>query len=98
MKKFHDALKAIYGLKNSGATALLSADGSTLLTDKGAILKRWAEHFNSIDASLIHLYKQIANPQVFDNHRGISPPPPPPPTHCWEDTGKNSVEPPKWSS
>ena len=34
MKKFHDALKTIYGPKSSGATPLLSADGSTLLTDK----------------------------------------------------------------
>ena len=48
MKKFHDALKTIYGPKSSDATPLLSADGSTLLTDKDAILKRWAEHFNSV--------------------------------------------------
>ena len=48
MKKFHDALKTIYGPKSSGAYPLLSADGSTLLTDKDAILKRWAEHFNSV--------------------------------------------------
>ena len=48
MKKFHDALKTIYGPKSSGATPVLSADGSTLLTDKDAILKRWAEHFNSV--------------------------------------------------
>ena len=34
MKKFHDALKTIYGPKSSEATTLLSADGSTLLTDK----------------------------------------------------------------
>ena len=27
---------------------MLSADGSTLLADKEAILKRWAEHFNSV--------------------------------------------------
>ena len=47
MKKFHDALKTIYGPKSSGAT-LLSADGNTLLTDKEAILERWAEHFNSV--------------------------------------------------
>ena len=45
MKKFHYALKTIYGPKRSGATPLLSADGSTLLD---AILKRWAEHFNSV--------------------------------------------------
>ena len=33
MKKIHDELKSIYGPKSSGATTLLSADGSTLLTD-----------------------------------------------------------------
>ena len=48
MTKFHDALKTIYGPKSSGATPLLCADESTLLTDKDAILKRWAEHFNSV--------------------------------------------------
>ena len=48
MKKIHDALKTIYGPKSSGSTTLLSADGSTLLIDKQAILKRWAEHFNSV--------------------------------------------------
>ena len=47
MKKFHEALKTVYGLKSSGATTLLSADGSTLLTDKYAILESWEEHFNS---------------------------------------------------
>ena len=48
MNKFHDALKTIYGPKCSGAIPLLGADGSTVLTDKDAILKRWAEHFNSV--------------------------------------------------
>ena len=48
MKKFHDALKAIYGPKSYGATPLLSSDGSTLLTDKDAILEKWAEYFNSV--------------------------------------------------
>ena len=48
MKKYHDALKTIDGPKSSGAIILFSADGSTLLTDKEAILKRWTEHFNSV--------------------------------------------------
>ena len=39
MKKFHDALKTLYGQKSSGATTLLSADRSTLLTGKEAIFK-----------------------------------------------------------
>ena len=47
-RTFHDALNNIYGPKSSGATTFLSADGSTLLTDKETILKRWAEHFNSV--------------------------------------------------
>ena len=135
----------------SGTTPLLSADGISLLTDKEAILKRWAEHFDGVlnrsssindeainrlpqvecnplldelptisetvkaaviwqgswircntcrdlqsrrssscrelfhimwrkeaipqefkDATIIHLFKRKGNPQVCDNHRGIS--------------------------
>ena len=45
MKIFHDALKTIYGPKSSEATTLLSADGSTLLTDKEAILEKVGRTF-----------------------------------------------------
>ena len=48
LKKFFDALKTVYGLQSSGTTPLLSADGTSLLTDKEAILKRWAEHFDGV--------------------------------------------------
>ena len=48
MKKFFDALKTIHGPQSSGTTHLLSADGTSLLTDKEAILKRWAEHVDGI--------------------------------------------------
>ena len=49
MKKFHDVLKTIYGPKSSRATTTsLSADVSTLLTDKDVIFEKWAEHFNSV--------------------------------------------------
>ena len=157
MKKFFDALKTVYDPQSSGTTPLLSADGTSLLTDKEAILKRWAGHFDSVlnrpssvnddainrlpqvecnllldefpavaetvkaikflssgkapgsdaipaeiykaggtpvakkmtelfhimwrkeaipqefkDASIIHLFKQKGNPQLCDNHRGIS--------------------------
>ena len=48
MKKFFDALKTVYGPQSSGTTSLLSADGTSLLTDKEAILKRWAEHFDGV--------------------------------------------------
>ena len=47
-KKFHDTLKTVYGPQSSRATQLLSGDGRTLLTDKDAIFKRWAEHFDSM--------------------------------------------------
>ena len=48
MKKFFDALKTVYGPQGSGTTPILSADGTSLLTDKEAILKRWAEHFDGV--------------------------------------------------
>ena len=48
MKQFFDALKTVYEPKSSGTTPLLSADGISLLTDKEAILKRWAEHFDGV--------------------------------------------------
>ena len=47
-KRFYDALKTIYGIQTTGSSPLLSADGSTLLTDKAEILRRWVEHFDSV--------------------------------------------------
>ena len=47
MKKFFVALKTVCPL-SSGTTPLLSADGTSLLTDMEAILKRWAEHFDDV--------------------------------------------------
>ena len=48
MKKFFDALKTVYGPQSLATTSLLSADGTSLLTDKEAMLKRWAEHFDGV--------------------------------------------------
>ena len=48
MKMFFDELKTVYGPQGPGTTPLLSADGTSLLTDKEAILKGWAEHFDSV--------------------------------------------------
>ena len=45
MKSLFDALKRVYGPQNLGTTPLLSADGTSLLTDKEAILKIWVDHF-----------------------------------------------------
>ena len=73
-EEFHDAFKAIYGPKNSGTATLLSADGSTLLTDKKAILKRWAEYFNyvlnrpsSINENAINRLPQIECNVLLDD-------------------------------
>ena len=76
MKRFYDALKAVYGPQSSGSSPLLSLDGTTLLTDKKLILERWAEHFNSVlnrpaqinDEAIARL------PQVPINHQLDAPP------------------------
>nr|VZH89068.1 unnamed protein product [Spirometra erinaceieuropaei] len=47
-KNFFSAIKAVYGLPTKGTAPLLSADGSTLLTEKTQILQRWAEHFRGV--------------------------------------------------
>ena len=43
MKKFNDALKTQFW-----SHPTTNADGSTLLTDKDAILEKWTEHFNCV--------------------------------------------------
>ncbi|VDL92908.1 unnamed protein product [Schistocephalus solidus] len=48
MKNFFKAIKAIYGPCIKGSAPLLSSDGTTLLTEKSQILKRWAEHFRNV--------------------------------------------------
>ena len=48
MKNFYNSMKEVYGPTTSGSSPLLSADGSTLITDKEKILERWVEHFDSI--------------------------------------------------
>ena len=70
MKKFFDALKTIYGHQTSRTTPLLNADGTSLLTDKEAILKRWAEHFDGVlnrpssinDEAINRLPQVVCNP------------------------------------
>ena len=48
MKTFYDGLKEVYGSTTSDVSPLLSADGSTLITDKEKILDRWAKYFDSV--------------------------------------------------
>nr|VZH99100.1 unnamed protein product [Spirometra erinaceieuropaei] len=47
-KNFFSAIKVVYGPPTKGTAPLLSADGSTLLTEKTQILQRWAEHFRGV--------------------------------------------------
>ncbi|KAL8606716.1 hypothetical protein ACOMHN_055391 [Nucella lapillus] len=72
IKRFYDALKAVYGQQSSGSSPLLSADGSTLLTDKKQILERWAKHFDSMlnqpavinDEAIARLPKVVINTEL----------------------------------
>nr|VZI28997.1 unnamed protein product [Spirometra erinaceieuropaei] len=47
-KNFFSVIKTVYGPPTKGTAALLSADGSTLLTEKTQILQRWVEHFRGV--------------------------------------------------
>ena len=48
MRAFYEALKAVYGPSHQIQAPQRSLDGSTLLTDKEAILQRWSEHFEGL--------------------------------------------------
>ena len=47
-KKFFDERKTIYGPQSSGIHQRFSADGTSLLTYKEAVLKRRTDHFNGV--------------------------------------------------
>ena len=48
MLAFYEALKAVYGPLHQIESPLHSSGGSTLLTDKEAILQRWSEYFEGL--------------------------------------------------
>ena len=48
MKNFYDGLKEVCGSTICGSSPLLSAEGSTVITDKEKILERWAENLDSV--------------------------------------------------
>ena len=64
---FCKALKAVYGLTHWVQSPLHSVDGQVLFTDKGCILSRWSEHFQSLfsadcvvlDPAVLHLPQQL---------------------------------------
>ena len=47
-RSFFETLKALHGPSHQIQAPLRSADGSTLLTDKDAIMHRWSGHFSSL--------------------------------------------------
>ena len=47
-KRFYDGLKAVYGNQSCGTTPIMSADGTTRITNRSEILNRWAEHFHDV--------------------------------------------------
>nr|VZI32488.1 unnamed protein product [Spirometra erinaceieuropaei] len=48
LKNFFSVINAVYGPPTKGTAPLLSANGSTLLTENTQILKRWAEHIRGV--------------------------------------------------
>ena len=66
MRAFHEALKAVYGPSHQIQAPLRSSDGSTLLTEKEAILQRWSEHFEGLfsDRSTVQESSVAKIPQV----------------------------------
>ena len=48
MHAFSDALKAVYGPSHQVQAPLCSSFGSSLLTDKEAILQRWSALFEGL--------------------------------------------------
>nr|VZI17359.1 unnamed protein product [Spirometra erinaceieuropaei] len=47
-KNFFSVIKAVYGPPTKDTAPLLSADGSSLLTEKTQILQQWAGHFQDV--------------------------------------------------
>ena len=66
MRAFYEALMAVYGPTHQIQAHLRSSDGSTLLTDKEAILQRWSEHFEVLfsDRHTVQESSQAKIPQV----------------------------------
>ena len=69
LKELLLALKAVYGPQSSSTFPLLNVDGPALITDKPAILNRWAEHFSAVLNSPAYINAEtIARlPQVETN-------------------------------
>ena len=66
MRAFYESLKAVYGPSRQIQAPLRPSDGSTLLTDKEAILQRWSEHFEGLfsDRRIVQESSLAKIPQV----------------------------------
>ena len=74
MKSFYNALKEVFGPTPSGASPLLSADGTIQITHRVKILDRWAEYFQGVlnspsvinDAAISRLPQILINTSLDD--------------------------------
>ena len=75
-KRFYDALKEAYGPQSSSTSPLLNMDATTLITDKTAILNRWAEHFSAVlNRSADINAEAIARLPQFETNTDLDRPP-----------------------
>ena len=66
IRAFYVARKAVYRPSHQIQAPLRSSDGSTLLTNKEAILQRWSKHFEGlfIDRRTVQMSSPAKIPQV----------------------------------
>ena len=76
IRSFYEALKAIYGPSYQTQAPLLSADRTTLHTDKESIMTRWAEHFGGLfsDQRIVSDHSIEKIPTVETKHELDEPP------------------------
>ncbi|BHF65873.1 hypothetical protein SprV_0200888600 [Sparganum proliferum] len=74
-KNFFSAIKAVYGPPTKGTAPLLSADGSTPLTEKTQILQRWAEHFRGVLNRPLHHLRRRHRPFAANGDQSGPRPP-----------------------
>ena len=65
MHALYEALKAVHGPSHQIQAPLRSLDGTTLLTDKEAILQHWSEHLDGLFSDRCTMQSSLAKtPQV----------------------------------
>ena len=76
MKRFYKSVKTVYAPQPASSSPLLSADGTTLITEKPRILERWAEQLDAVLNRPSHINEAAISrqPQVDINHEMDTPP------------------------